>query len=322
LKSIATAAVCLLFSLTCIETSWAQSAESGAWQALKEEKDALRQAKMLDSFITNYPDSSDRPEADRMLAEDYTQTKDNTKLLQHAENFRRTQPNADKASRSLIYSRAMLAAAGMGNNEKFKEYGLAAIEAEPDNLTVLVLLAGTSPLFTPEETLEFARRALNIPRPADMAEGQYRSLEARMHGVLGNELLTGKKYGEAAEHFEQGLMANPKDHTVQYRYGLANVHLAGMAQEAAAANAEELKIVQKAGKATESLQPVTGKSTAMEASMKYRDIALDAMAKSVAIGGQFMIEAQQVLDKLYTLKTGSLDGELEFIARKKADLGL
>jgi tetratricopeptide (TPR) repeat protein len=116
----------------------------------------------------------------------------------------------------------MVAAATLTNVPKTVEYGGYALQADPNNLTVLVFLAGNN-LPDPPKALEHAQKAITLPRPATMTEEQYGSIQARMHGVVANSLFAQQKFAEADEHFATALKANPKDHGSQFRFGFGSV---------------------------------------------------------------------------------------------------
>jgi tetratricopeptide (TPR) repeat protein len=315
--------LCLILSLIVVVPAFAQGGENAAWQAIEDERDARRRAERLVSFINAYERSSRRPEADIMLVNYWISNKDNARIMQHAEAFRQNLPSADNASKAFVYTQAMVAAATLNNVAKTVEFSGYALQAEPENLTVLGFLARLN-LPNPAEALKHAQKALTLPRPATMGEAQYNSLQASLNGVVGNALFLEQKFKEADEKLSIALKANPKDHVNQFRLGFSNISLAGDAAKAAsAANDDLIKAMTATPVQTEAVDAAKAKVEAeSQNALKHRDMAIEALAKAVAIGGQFGSQAKQLLDSLYQSKNKSLDGLDAFLGQKKAELGL
>ena len=323
MRNLGRISLAAILALACTLPVLAQGGENNAWQAIQDERDARRRAELIESFVSRYPNSPQRPTVDFMLVDYYVANKDNAKIMQHAEGFRLTLPSADNPAKARIYTQAMIAAATLTNLPKTVEYGGYALQADPNNLNVLMFLSANN-LPDPAKALEYAQRALTVPRPATMTEEQYASIQGRMHGVVANSLFAEQKFAEANEHFVAVLKANPKDHASHFRFGYGSVTLAAAkANEAQAANTELIKLMTATPNDSAAVNATKEKmEAASKAALTHRDEAVDAMAKAVAIGGQFATQARQLLDSLYKNKTGSLDGEEEFIAQKKAELGL
>jgi hypothetical protein len=62
--------------------------------------------------------------------------------------------------------------------------------------------------------------------------------------------------------------------------------------------------------------------TMSKTALELRDVAMDSLAKAVAIGGQFTAQAKTLFDSLYQNKNKSMEGADAFVAQKKAELGL
>jgi hypothetical protein len=322
-KRVGRIGLSLILGLVCSIPAIAQGGENNAWQSIQDERDARRRAEQLESFIRNYASSAHRPEADFMLVDYYAQNKDNAKIMQHADSFRLNLPSADNTAKARIYTQAMVAAATLTNVSKTVEFGNYALQADPNNLTVLVFLAGNG-LPDPNKALEHAQKAISLPRPATMNEQQFATMQGRMHGTVANSFFAQQKFREATEHYSIALKAVPKDHAGQYRYGFASVTLAGASAAAAQqANEDLIKAMAATPSNPEAVAAAKEKmETASKEALAHRDVALEAIGKAVALGGQFAPQAKQLLDSLYKSKTGSLDGEDQFIAQKKAELGL
>jgi len=313
----------LILGLAFVVQAFAQGGENNDWQKIDDERDARRKAELIEKFVKDYPNSPHRPDADFTLVDYYQSNKDNGKIMLHADSFRLTVPSADNAAKTKIYTQAMIAAATLNNVPKTVEYGGYALQADPNNLTVLVFFAGSN-LPDPAKALEHAQKAISVSRPAAMTETQYNSMQGRMHGVLGNALFGQQKFAEASEHYSLALKANPKDHAAQFRFGFSSATLAqAAANSAQLANNDLIKVMTATPTDPQKVEEAKGKvDAASKQALQHRDNAVDAMAKAVAIGGQFATQAKQLLDGLYKNKTGSLDGEDQFIAQKKTELGL
>ena len=56
--------------------------------------------------------------------------------------------------------------------------------------------------------------------------------------------------------------------------------------------------------------------------LELRDVAIESLARAIAIGGQYTQDAQKLFDGLYQAKNKSLDGATDLVAQKKSELGL
>jgi len=339
MKQVVRIGLCLALGLVVsIPTFAQQSGENGAWQAIEDQRDAHRKAELIETFIKNYPSSPHRPDVDYILVNFYLENKDNQKLMQHADSFRLTLPTADNASKTRIYSQAMVASATIGNVPKLVEYAGYALQADPNNLTVLALLAGSN-LPDPVKALEHAQKALTVPRPATMTQEQYDRTIARMHGVVALPLFSQQKFAEAQEHLAIYLKATPKDADRQYQYGFASINLAQKsAQDAQEANLAMLKAANEKNQAAQDAAK-TKMEAASQAALKHRDDAIDAFARVVALAPAtpaatpaaapgaptpptVATQAKALLESLYKSKEGKLDGVDQLVADKKKELGL
>lgn len=243
-------------------------------------------------------------------------------MLEHAETFRLQQLNADPESQSIIFTQAMLAAANMRSNEKVVEYADYALTADPNNLSVLILLAGSN-MPDPKKAMEHAQKAATVPRPATMSDSSWQVTQSRVHSILGGFYFAESKWKEANAEFALALKANPKDHVTQYRAGFASANLmAAAAQAAQTANtAAAAATTAKANAIT--IAELTAKQEGFsKEALEHRDAAIEFMAKAAALGGQFASQAKQLLDGMYQNKHNSLEGEDLLIAQKKTELGL
>jgi tetratricopeptide (TPR) repeat protein len=317
-------ALSLVLSMAIVLPAWSQGGENAAWQAIEDERDARRKAERLESFIGQYQNSPRRPDADKQLVSFWNENKDYQKIMNHAEtNFRLQQTTADAASKAFIYTQAMMAAISLkSTNAKVAEFARYVLEADPNNLTVLVLMAGSG-LPDPKTALEYAQRAANVPRPATMMDPQWQTIQFRIHSILGNFHFAENRFKEAHEEFAIALKANPKDHATQFRSGFASLTLATLAAQAAQQTNDNLVKATANKAASSELADLNAKQQASEkAALAFRDEALDSLAKAVVLTGQFDAPAKQLFDSLFMSKNRSLDGQAEFLATKKTELGL
>lgn len=339
MRRIVPIALCALFCLVSALPAFSQGGENNDWQAIQDQRDTRRQAELIESFIRSYSNSPHRPDVDKMLVSYWVSNKDNAKIVNFADNFKQSLPSADPASRSIIYTQAMVAAATLNNLPKTIEFGNFALTSDPKNFMVLSFLASSSVLDA-KTTLEYARRASELPRPSAMSDSQYQSLMGRVKNLLASAngagagqslvssaqaLIGQKKYQEAIEIFGQALQQNPKDQAVHYQVAVAHYYLmAEAAQAVQTANDEQIKAMI----ATPVVQPDVDKAAAKKvqstkATLERRDAAIESLAKAVAIGGGPMTaDAKTMLDALYQNRKGSLEGEDQLIADKKKELGV
>lgn len=315
-------ALCLFVCLTFAMPVFAQGGENAAWQAIEDQRDLRRKAELLEKFIKDYAQSGRRPDADFQLIDFYSQNKDYQKILQSASDYQQRPPSADPAAKVRIFTQAMVAAASLPNIPKTSEFGGYALQADPNNLTVLAFLAGNN-LPDPKKALEYAQKALTLPRPPTMKEEQYASMTGRLHAMVALPLLADQKYKEGKEHLQIALKANPKDHASHYRLAAADVTLMGAAVKAAQ-DSNDLLIKAMSATPTNQAEVDAAKAkvdAASKEALELRDEAIDSLAKALAIGGPFTSLAKPLFEGLYQNKNKSLEGQEQFIAQKKAELG-
>jgi hypothetical protein len=298
-----------------------QGGENNAWQAIQDERDARRRAERLEEFIRQYQNSSHRPDADKMLVSFWVSNKDFAKIVQHAEQFRLNLPSADAASKATIFTEAMLAAASIKNNAKVVEFSNYALDADPNNLTVLILLAGSN-MPDPQKALEHAKKAASVPKPATMSDAQYGNLQFRANAIVGDSNFAQNKFKEANDAYALALKFNPKDHATNFRSGFASLNLAVQSAQAVQKANEDMKALGP-GITKPMLDDLTAQQQAREKeALAHRDAAIDSLARAVAIGGPFLEQAKQLLSNTYANKNKDTTGLDQFIASKKSELGI
>jgi hypothetical protein len=311
----------LALSLVVASPAFPQGNDTKDWQAIQDQKDQKKKTEMLEAFIKKFPTSSRRPGADSDLVDQYAKANDNSKILSFAEAYKKQPPSPDTAAAAKIYSQAMVAAYSDKNVAKAVEWGEAAIAADPNHFPSLYLL-GASGLPNPEKSLEYAQKALTLPKPQALPADTYNIQMARLHNVVALPLFAQRKFAEAREHLEAVLKANPKNQEAQYRHGFASVSLMGEAAKAAQdANLAMLKALE-ASKTAEVETHKLKQESAQKEALELRDVAIDSLAKAIAIAGPYTEQAKPLFDSLYQNKNRSLEGADKYIAEKKAELGL
>jgi Tfp pilus assembly protein PilF len=311
----------LTLSLAIALPALPQGNESKDWSSLQDQKDQKKKAEALEAFIKKYPTSSRRPGADADLVEIWAKSSDNTKILSFAEEYKKAPPSPDAAAKSKIYTQAMVAAISTNKADKAAEYGEAAIEADPNHFQALYVMARTG-LPNPEKALEYAQKALALPKPQNIAQETYNKQMATLHGAVAIPLFNQKKFADARDHLEAVLKADPKNQEAQYRHGFASVNLMGEAVKAAQdANTAALKAAASQNEA-EKAAALAKQESAQKQALELRDAALDSLARAVAIGGTYTEQAKPLFDSLYNNKNKSMDGADKLIKEKKDELGL
>jgi len=323
MNRIAKIATSLVLALVFALPAFPQGGENNAWQAIEDQRDLRRKADLLVDFIKNYSSSGRRPDADFLLLDFYAQNKDYQKILLMAEDFRQRPVSADPVVKGKYFYTAMIAAARLNDVKRTVEFGELALASEPNNFPVLSFFAAQN-LPSPAKALEHAQKAITLPKPATLTEAEYTASIGRMHAKLAEPLFAEGKLMLAREHIEAAIKANPKDQALQYRLGFTNVNLMGNAAKTAqdandayykamAATPADTKLADQAKAVMEA---------ASKTALELRDVAIDSLARAVAIGGPVTAQAKQLFDTLYQNKNKSLEGADAFVAQKKAELGL
>ena len=322
MRRLSRVALFLVLSLALTAPGFSQGNEDRDWKSIQDQKDQKKKAEQLADFIKKYPASSKRPGADADLVDQWAKNNEAAKILPFAEEYKKNPPSPDAAAKTRIYSQAMLVAAGMqGQAAKAAEFGEAAIEADPNHFQSLYFMAAVG-LPNPEKAYEYAGKALSIPKPPTIAQDAYNKNVFRLHGLVALPLFAQKKFTDAREHLEAMLKIDPRSQEAQYRHGFANVNLMGEAAKAAGdANLAMLRAVSES-KAAEIESNKNKQEAAQREALELRDAAIDSLAKALALAGPYTDQAKPLFDSLYQNKNKSMDGADQFIASKKAELGL
>jgi len=321
LKGLSRIALYLSFTLAIALPALPQGNEAKDWQSVQDQKDPKKKAEQMDAFIKKYPTSSRRPAADSEFVDLLVKNNDNAKVLAFAEEYKKAPPSPDAAVKTKIYSQAALVAYTEKNVQKAADFGEAAIEADPNHFQSLSFMARAG-LRTPDKALEYAQKALALPKPTNIDSAAYNKTVASLHSLVALPLFAQKKFADAREHLEFLLKENPKNQEAQYMHGFASLNLMGDAVKAAQdANMDMMKAAAASNKAEQDAA-LAKQESAQKQALELRDMALDALAKAVAIGGPYTQQATPLFNGLYQNKNKSMDGADTLIADKKKELGL
>jgi hypothetical protein len=321
LRGLSRIALLTTLSLAIALPAFPQGNEAKDWQSIQDQKDQKKKAEALEAFVKKYPTSTRRPGADADLIEAWARNNDNAKILAFADEYKKAPPSPDAAAKVKIYSQALLAAVSTNNVAKAAEFGEAAIEANPNHFQSLYIMAAAN-LPNPQKALEYAERAIALPKPDTLAQDTYSKNMARLHNMVSLPLFAQGKFNDARDHLEWVLKADPKSQEAQYRHGFASVNLMGEAVKTAQdANTAMMKAA-AAQNQVERDAATAKQASAEKQALELRDAALDSLAKAVAIGGPYTEQAKRLFDSLYQNKNKSMDGADQLIAQKKSELGL
>ena len=323
--------LCLILTVSLAAPAWSQRGENNEYQAIRDEHNPQKRKQMIEEFIDKNKNSQFRPELDVELMNLYVQNGDWAQLFQRADRFYLEVPSADAKSRVQIYTRGMVAAQRMKNDQKVTEFAERVLQADANDLNALMTLSAAIMNKLPaegaakdaglEKALGYSKRILAAPKPAGITDEDFQRTQARAHGTVGFIQLSKNQFADAAAEFDQALKVNPKDPDSQYRAGIAYFNLIVSSSiptlqttmkavdDASAAKADEKKLNELLEKRNAAEKDVVEK----------RDLAIEALGKAVALG---VTAARPQLEALYKSKTGGVETLDQFISQKKTELGL
>ena len=82
-----------------------------------------------------------------------------------------------------MFVSAMFAAASLNDVKRTVEFGDYALAAEPNNFSVLYFFAAAN-LPNPAKALEYAQKAIALPKPANVRPEVYATQMGRLHGIV------------------------------------------------------------------------------------------------------------------------------------------
>jgi tetratricopeptide (TPR) repeat protein len=327
-----------LLLLAATTTGFAQSeVENSAYRVFYGEQNAQKKAELGEKFLTDFKESTYRAPILKTILSGYVQAQNWAKVMEHADKLPSGFPNADNATKTLVYTYAMAGAQAGNNAGKIVEYGDKVLAVEPNNLQALMLVSTTIPQGMPQDkaandkALDLSAKALtgvqqyfSQPKPAQMNDAQWKQArveyEDQLHTARGLIYFSRMDYTKSVEEFDAVVKNSPKDGVAHLYIGFAYRTQAGEASKATL----EAFTAENAAKAAKAPQPEIDELAAkrqftQEDFNTKRDKAIDELAAAVASGDQrVMKQAKDALDPLWNAKNnGSLEGLDQFIASKK-----
>src|SRR5438477_3655128 len=123
MKRIVPISLCVLLCFVLALPAFSQGGENSDFQAIQDQRDARRQAELIETFIGKYSNSPHRPDVDKILVSYWMSNKDYQKIVNFTDNFKQSLPSADAVSKAMIYSQGMQAAIFANNVKKTVEFG-------------------------------------------------------------------------------------------------------------------------------------------------------------------------------------------------------
>ena len=317
-------------------------AEYDAYKAMYDEQEPLRKAQFAEVFLSDYGDSEFIPAAFQLLSNAYVSARNWRKVVETAERFDQTAPDADSKVKGFMYQRAMAAAEQGRDVAKVIEYGEKVLQVDRNNLGALLTLSTVITDNLPaddaqqESSLGKAFQLANRARvqaqqalqskPANLTDAQWdaqrMAVFSRIYMTLGVVHYTRGDYEQAADQYQRVIEYNPRDPFAHLQLGLSHEYqAAGKSSLVLDALAEENEA--KTNRQEQAvLDELVARREALEGEvLGEMDLAIDSLAKAVALGGQAGSLARVELEKLYRRKNeDSLDGLDELIEEKKAEL--
>ena len=318
-------------------------AEYDAYKAMYDEQEPQRKARLAEAFLNDYGDSDFIPAAFQLLSNAYVSARNWRKVVETAEEFDQTVPDADSRVKGFMYQRAMAAAEQGRNVPRVIEFGEKVLQVDRNNLGALLTLSTVITDNLPageaqkESSLGRAFQLANRARvqaqqalrskPENLTDAQWdaqrMAVFSRIYMTLGVVHYTRGDYEQAANEYKRVIGYNPRDPFAHLQLGLSyEYQAAGNSALVLDAVAEENEArTNQADQAV--LDELVTRREALEGEvLGGMDFAIDSLAKAVALGGQAGNLARVELEKLYRRKNeDSLDGLDELIEEKRAELG-
>ena len=337
----------LIATLLLVTPAQAQQAKSkaeyDAYKAMYDEQEPQRKARLAEAFLNDYGDSDFIPAAFQLLTNAYVSARNWRKVVETAEQFAQQARDAAPTQKTYVYQRAMAAAEQMRNSAKVIEYGEKVLEVDRNNLGTLLTLSRiiTDNLSADESAREASLgRAFQLAsrarvqaqqvlrsKPENLTDAQWdaqrTSVFAAIYMSLGDIHYNRRDYERAAGEYKTVIQYSPRNPRAQLQLGLSYGYRA-------AARSKLLREASQAeGEASTSQAPqqtldelAAGREALEREVIELRDLAIDSLAKTVALGSEAGTLARVELEKLYRQKNeDSLEGLEELIEEKKAELG-
>lgn len=333
----------LLFAATHEAQQPKSKAELDAYKALYDEQEHQKKPQLFETFLEAHPDSDFIPVAFQLLSRAYYEGARNwRKVVETAERFDKTAPEADPSIKGYIYVRAMAAAEQARDIAKVIDYGEKVLQIDRNNLGALLTLSTVIADNLPNDEAQKERalgRAFQLANRARVhAQQAYRSkpenltdaqwdaqrvaVFSRIFMTLGVVHYARNDYEKASKEYNKVIEYNPRDSYAHLRLGLSHVKQAVTKSSFVADVIAEEEMVRTDQNETIILDELAERrETLQEEVLGEMDLAIDSLAKAVILGGQAGQLARVELEKLYRQKNeDSLEGLEELIEEKKTEL--
>jgi hypothetical protein len=258
-------------------------------------------------------------------------------------------PKTPRDRKLQILSEAMTVAGGEARVPARQiAYAEKIVALDPENINALRTLVTVGPVAegpaamdaATERVMGYSRKILALRKPERISDGEWRRFRAEIqeqtHAIVFRKLMNSGDHAGCVAAFEELVMLAPTDASAQYRLGVC--YLAGTSVAAERANAASLEVAafirECAAERSCGSPENTSRNEAllekqeqrMQDFEKLRDKAIDALAVSVAVGGDLTeIAASRELERAWRAKNSSKDNPLDgldaLIALKKKEIG-
>jgi tetratricopeptide (TPR) repeat protein len=315
------------------------NAEANEFQDLLDETNALRRVSLAEAFIDAHKLSTYRPQVDQILVDQYTRNQDWARVIATAERLQRELSGARAQTKAPILTSAILAALRVNDLPRAMQFGDWIVTGDPGDINPYQILSSAIPERLPQDpaqrtaalnkALDYATKGLMLQKPPRVSEADWTAAQIKLRLAVAFIHLNMDQFLQAATEYEAALKPSPKDAIAQFRMGIA-YFLATQSQGQAFTTAVKAVADAVAAKADAAgIKELENKRDALAIDIAgWRDHAVDALARSVAIGmatnNPVTQPARQQLEPLFRNQmpdapAGALD---KLIAEKKTELGL
>ena len=340
MKRIAFWALPLVLIATVAAQGFAQAAaqDQPKWKDTKEYDDFMLVYKATDpkekaanaeKFFTDHKDADPiaLTQNFQMMYLSYANAGNWGKVIESYEKMGPLAPRLPDAEKARFLQIALLAATTSKNTPKSISLAEDILKANPNDVQALItlsgLLAGSLPAQDPAKatqiakTLEVTNKALAQPKPATIADAQWPQIQQQLRETTCLMLLNQTKYPESIGECQAALKINPKDGYAWYLIGMSH-----KAQLPPLIKKYNEAIAKYNAERDKDQITVDENRTAYQAHDKAasdkKDEAVDAFARSAAIGGSASAEAMKELKALFM---GTPEELNKLIDDKKAQTG-
>jgi len=338
---LATASI-LLLSVTTIAQQAKSKAEYDAYKTMYDEQDQQQKSRLAEAFLDEFSDSDFTPATFQLLANSYVGLRNWRKVVETAEKFDQYVPDANTIVKGFMYQRAMAAAEQSRDNTKVVEFGEKVLEVDRNNLGALLTLSTVITDNLPEDesnrqaslsrVFQLANRARIQAaqalrnKPQTFSDDQWAAQRAavftRIHMTLGVIHYNRGSYEKAVDEYKTVLQYNPRDPFAYLQLGLSYEYQAAGKSTLVVAAVDAENDARESQVDLQTVEEMVAEREGLEEEiLSGIDLAIDSLAKAVALGGEAGNLARVELEKLYLQKNkDSLEGLEELIEEKRLEL--